>query len=289
MSKTKVFFDKWVDRKGSQYTNAKSNKWAFLTWLHGEFVEAPVCDALMETAVRANTGIAYDAGCGDGTYTLLLAKRTTNMFVVSCDLSLKSLQAAKRKIKANSVKNKVDFVQCDISSSPFRENSFDLAMVINVIHHLPNLTALKDIRSVLQQQGRVLVLEVTADNPIIEFARILFLALPHQSKSAFSDYECVVDSEVAEAKHYPAEALKKSIHDANFKEVSEKRLGLFNFVFWYFPTLAPGFLRIVNPPALIAIFRIENKLSNSTPLRRFCCNILLSLKINNLSSEKISK
>jgi len=74
-------------------------------------------------------GKVLDVGCGDWAYAECFYSK--NNFTVGCDIAYNALKKAKHN--SSRYKYKVDFVQCDVRYLPFRENSFDNVLAIEMI------------------------------------------------------------------------------------------------------------------------------------------------------------
>lgn len=100
-----------------------------------------------------------EAGCGIGSQTVILAKNNPRTEITSIDVSLDSLEKARENVKSKGIEN-VRFLQADIFSLPFEEDSFDHVFVCFVLEHLQNPSeALKNLRKVLKSEGTITVIE----------------------------------------------------------------------------------------------------------------------------------
>lgn len=96
-------------------------------------------------------GDVLDLGSGDGAFTIPLIKKGLN--VISADLShirLRSIKSVNQKL-----------AECDALILPFKDNSFDTILFVEVLEHLPNKQAQEDalmefIR-VLKPNGRLVL------------------------------------------------------------------------------------------------------------------------------------
>lgn len=87
-----------------------------------------VVELLKKYDVKAHK--ILDLGCGDGSFTIEIAKYIGSSIVVGVDISDHALNKAKEK--------GIDVVKVDLESGslPFRDNCFDLALAIEVVEHL---------------------------------------------------------------------------------------------------------------------------------------------------------
>jgi len=81
-----------------------------------------------------NHGLALNIGCGTGdTDTKFLLK--LRYFVVGLDISISALKILKNNYRSV---NLIDVVCSDAENLPFKNNSFDIILEMNTLHHLPN-------------------------------------------------------------------------------------------------------------------------------------------------------
>jgi ubiquinone/menaquinone biosynthesis C-methylase UbiE len=100
-----------------------------------------------------------EAGCGIGAQTVILAKNNPEAEITSVDISQESLEKARENVARNGITN-VKFLQANIFSLPFEDESFDHIFVCFVLEHLQNPEeALKSLRKVLKPGGTVTVIE----------------------------------------------------------------------------------------------------------------------------------
>ena len=100
-----------------------------------------------------------EAGCGIGAQTLILAKNNPEAKIISFDISHESLGKARENVRERGIKN-VRFLQADIFSLPFGEESFDHVFICFVLEHLQNpVEALECLKKVLKPGGTVTVVE----------------------------------------------------------------------------------------------------------------------------------
>lgn len=98
-----------------------------------------------------------DVGCGPGTITVDLAQTVTPGVVTGIDTSAKVLEAARDLAKRQDVTN-IEFVEADVYSLPFDDNSFDVVHAHQVLQHLTDpIAALREMRRVTKPGGFVAV------------------------------------------------------------------------------------------------------------------------------------
>ena len=87
--------------------------------------------------IPANLGSFLDVGCGDGALCQELGAARLKPFV-GCDIASRRLEYARRKVRA-------EFIQAEASRLPFRDRSFDIVSLVEVVEHLDDpLQALRE-------------------------------------------------------------------------------------------------------------------------------------------------
>ena len=95
-----------------------------------------------------------DVGCGTGRYTVLFAERTDRP-IVGMDPSAGMLGGARRR--ATETGTDIRLVRGRVERLPFRDDAFDAATLILVVHHVEDLPAMaSELLRILSPGGRVL-------------------------------------------------------------------------------------------------------------------------------------
>lgn len=103
-----------------------------------------------------------DVGCGDGSYSALIAAAFPKAAVVGFDPAATAIEVAKAKHPA------VDFNVGDILNlSSFPNQFFEIAVVRGVIHHLPDPAG--GIANAAKLGDRIIVVEPNGNNPILKY------------------------------------------------------------------------------------------------------------------------
>ena len=68
-----------------------------------------------------------DIGCGTGYLDILLAQKS-DFHIVGVDISKNALNMAKKEVKGNNLKHKINFVKGDVYNLPFKNGAFDIAV-----------------------------------------------------------------------------------------------------------------------------------------------------------------
>jgi len=107
--------------------------------------------ARLKECVAPFKGSLLDLGCGGGTNTEKLAKIYKRARVYGCDISQTAIAYAKKygggKVKYAVIKGKI---------FPYKSNTFDVVVCLDVLEHVPNVEAfLTQIRRVLKKNGKL--------------------------------------------------------------------------------------------------------------------------------------
>src|SRR6266702_737193 len=111
-----------------------------------------------DTRYPSGTSV-LEAGCGVGAQTVELARNSPGASFTSIDVSPRSLEAARARVRAASIEN-VTFQEADIYQLPFPQEKFDHVFVCFVLEHLARpREALASLRSRLKPGGTLTVIE----------------------------------------------------------------------------------------------------------------------------------
>ena len=100
-----------------------------------------------------------ELGCGNGTYSKVLAKEADNL--LATDFSEEMINAAKSRLK--SITNiKVENANC--FNLPYPDDSFDTVFMANLLHIIPEPEkAVIESKRVLKKSGRIIVIDFTPE------------------------------------------------------------------------------------------------------------------------------
>ena len=113
--------------------------------------------------------LILDAGCGPGTYGLLLAQEGNE--VVGIDISLDAIKVAKERAKRKRVNSTFTPILADLENPPLRNNIFDVCFVGWTLHHFPSLKAMSGLTRVLKNGGRIALTEPNELHPALKLSR----------------------------------------------------------------------------------------------------------------------
>lgn len=95
-------------------------------------------------------GKVLDAGCGEGDFSLHIAKLANVSRIESIDLSQTAITTCLVRAKERDVLNKVNFQVGSVSDLPFRKGTFDSIFAFEIVEHI------LDIEKMFQEFNRVL-------------------------------------------------------------------------------------------------------------------------------------
>jgi SAM-dependent methyltransferase len=130
------------------------SEWKRFSWFSDEAIEVAGAEYfdVVPRELLANVGHALDAGCGSGRWSRYLSTRVA--FVESIDPSEAVLSAS----ELNRDRPNVRVTRASIDNVPFADESFDFAICLGVIHHLPDPSlALRRLVQKVKPGGHVLV------------------------------------------------------------------------------------------------------------------------------------
>lgn len=140
-----------------------------------------------------------DLGCGDGTYSIELARLGAG-FVVGIDPAETAIAAAKEKAKQAGVAEKTRFEEGNIYSLDIQEH-FDCIVLRGVLHHLPDQG--KAISAIASLSEHMLIVEPNGTNPVLKILE------------KFSAYHIE-----HEEQSFLLSTIKQWLHHAGFKQVT---------------------------------------------------------------------
>ena len=107
-------------------------------------------------SIKWKKGKILDIGCGNCRNLLPFAEHNFECYGI--DFSEEMLKHAKEFVKNHKIK--ADLKQAGAEKLPFKENSFDYAISIAVLHHLnkkQQLQALQEMKRVLKNRGKAII------------------------------------------------------------------------------------------------------------------------------------
>ncbi len=122
-----------------------------------------------------------DVGCGDGTYTLELFARGGPASVHAVDRAERAIELGRARAGANPI----TFEACSAESLPLPDDSFDIAHLRGVLHHLDKPT--HALREAMRVARLVVVTEPNGYNPVLKvLERVSRYHIEHEERSFFA-------------------------------------------------------------------------------------------------------
>ena len=108
-------------------------------------------------------GSIADLGCGYGTFTIPVAKRTIGL-VYAIDIEKDMLRVTQEKVKQSGLKN-VKVIQRDfiVDGAGLADSSCDLVMLFNILHAEEPLNILAETKRILTSKGKVAIIHWIPD------------------------------------------------------------------------------------------------------------------------------
>lgn len=168
-----------------------------------------------------NAKTILDAGGGMGRLSLNLAKDDKNK-VVLLDISIDMLKLAERN--AGNLRN-INIVNTDAHHLPFRDNSFDIVVGLDIFCHLKNPeNALFEFYRVLTNQG-MLIIDSTNNNPLWTLFYPRYLGKNPLNWLKTIKFEGILPGWEAIVKHYPKEKFFSFLQKAGFEIIQNINYG----------------------------------------------------------------
>lgn len=118
---------------------------------HSVLAEPEVLDLIQKNL----KGVVLDAGCGEGSLCIWLAKKAKNVKFWGVDISKIGIDMARPS--AFDASN-VNFIIADLKNLPFEDNFFDLIWSQSVIEHVVGyFYGIKEMHRVLKPRGKLLI------------------------------------------------------------------------------------------------------------------------------------
>ncbi|MFC1943362.1 class I SAM-dependent methyltransferase [Chloroflexota bacterium] len=114
--------------------------------------------------------LILDAGCGPGTYGIILAQKGNQ--VIGVEISPESVALAKERATKKGVR--FSPMVGDLERLPFKDNSFDTCFCGWVLHHFPDMdAAVAEFSRVLKSGGKIALTEPNESNIAVRFSRFI--------------------------------------------------------------------------------------------------------------------
>lgn len=141
--------------------------------------------------VRGKT--ILDLGCGSGKNSILLVNRGATVY--GLDISDSLIQIARKRLEANSIDEKVNFVVGSAHEIPFSDESVDIVFGMAILHHLDLKLVSPEIKRILRKGGHAIFREPVRNSKAIKFIRGL---IPYQEPDISPLERPLTDNELKE-------------------------------------------------------------------------------------------
>ena len=106
--------------------------------------------------IKPSQGTILEIGTGKGYLTVALAK--AGFAVESIDLSEEEQSIAKMNLQYSGLENNVQLQICNAEQLPYKRDSFNVVISVNLVHHLLNpFIVMDEIVRVLSEQGKIII------------------------------------------------------------------------------------------------------------------------------------
>ncbi|MFH1771814.1 MAG: class I SAM-dependent methyltransferase [Candidatus Omnitrophota bacterium] len=151
----------------------------------------------IQSQKQAEGGVSIlDIGCGTARIPITVAKKLIDCNVTAVDLSQNMLEVAKNDTKEAGISDRIDFKLSDGSKLDFADNSFDIVMCSNMLHHQKEpVKLLKEMKRMVKGNGAVFVFDLLRpfSKWIIEFY-VAVVGIPYNKAQKQSYRESLYSS-----------------------------------------------------------------------------------------------
>lgn len=252
----KKFFDANAIKKSNQridktkffYTYANNEIMAGFKWL-------------------SNKKSCLDYGCGIGTTLDLYLEISGNYNkeIYGVDISSNCIDIMKKKYK--------DFNFYTIKDDKLHflpDNSVESVYIINVLHHTSERSRIfEEINRVLSINGKLFIVDLTTNNPLIEIGRKLFCLMPLFFKNKFSE-DLVIDGVIPEKYTVDINETHQLLEKLGFniKKIEYGHLCLF-LLQWIQNLSGVDFDKILSTKMLNFLYKTEKKALKKISIRKY--------------------
>ncbi len=162
------------------------------------------------TRMGIRTGKVLEIGIGPARIASKIVSYNPGLTVFGIDLSESMLKIAKENIKKfNIEKGKINLIRADGKRLPFRDNTFDLVLSHNMLHHIPDpVPLLKEVKRVVRQDGGILIRDlIRPPNKFIARLYSYMFGLGYTKKMRKLYYESMLAA-------FSRDEIKKMLKDA---------------------------------------------------------------------------
>lgn len=180
--------------KFEQRTQALFKVWALFydlklfQWFYFKHVYEKVLELIKERAdVLKDGGSFLDAACGTGELLSRLSVKYRQAEFFGIDFSDSMLKVARRK---TALTRNVSYVHANINALPFPDNSFDMALCSDALHHFAEPEkAFQEVHRVLKEHGLFILLDPASDTFLQKVFLTLFVKIWDRPKKYYAREE----------------------------------------------------------------------------------------------------
>jgi SAM-dependent methyltransferase len=166
---TAKFYDALMDREAERSFLGKDTRFNAL-----RVAQLPSVQKYFVDVVRPFIGkddLVLDFGAGPGSFLIPIAAHCRG--IVGAEISARFVQEGQSILDELQIKN-AKLIHIDPDELPFENESFDVLMMIDVIHHLEDIrVSLTEAFRVLKPGGRVIVYEPNKLNPLLYLVHLV--------------------------------------------------------------------------------------------------------------------
>ena len=126
---------------------------------------------ILKKTEKLNIKNILDAGCGNGEYSLALARNFPEAKIHAIDFSTSMCDLTKKRAEEANLQN-IIVREGDIENIQFENNVFDLVLCIDLLHHIPNESihkGLSELQRVAKQDTHIIVDFKNKHNPLLYY------------------------------------------------------------------------------------------------------------------------
>jgi ubiquinone/menaquinone biosynthesis C-methylase UbiE len=120
---------------------------------------------------HVNGKVFLDYACGEGRHAEYVLANATPSLLVGIDISPFSVRLAAQKAKDLGFQDKCFFLQGDCENTELPDNSMDVILCSEMLHHLDLKKALNELYRILAPGGMIMCVEALGINPMIQWYR----------------------------------------------------------------------------------------------------------------------
>lgn len=138
--------------------------WMIYSSLYGKMI---VAERVIDYDVKLQgTESVLDCGCGNGLYMIEIAKRLTTGTCTGVDQLNKNTIHLMKNIQREGVFDRCNFVESNLESLPFEDQSFDIVISSFTLHRYPNLedraNLMNEMIRVCRPGGKIVLLDLAS-------------------------------------------------------------------------------------------------------------------------------